>query len=244
MEKDAGNSIKYYVCIPASERESLADIRHWSNIKTGVDGPELWLKDLDYAQAHSKEVKSLASKSIYFERGNQLYFLDSKLPERSVPSLLFTPIDRSIPVSLPSLNHNYFGIKETLPVRFVESNEEHEASAMVVDVALLATYMDTAPAVRTNLLRWCLIGKEKALVTGRPLLPLPGNTYWSRGDSFIPTGLDFELHVLIDAIHTTINSGRDKWLLWSDDSTYTPVLKSDLATLSRSSVKLSVDLAR
>jgi hypothetical protein len=242
MEKDAGSSVVYFLRVSSQRRDDLSAIRHWANLKTGVDGDDLWVKDLDYQQVHSKEVRSLSSKSAYFERDNHLFPMGSKLPERIVPSLLWTAIDRSIPVTMPALNHNFFGINEKIAIRLIDSADEHESTAMLVSVTALYKYMESAPVIRTNTLRWSVFGNSMALVIGRPLLPLPGTTFWSRGDMLIPAGLDFELYALAETVQASLNSARDKWLIWDEAGSYTPVMKTDLVPLSRSSVRGSKDM--
>jgi MoxR-vWA-beta-propeller ternary system domain bpX2 len=239
MEKDAGSSVKYYVRLSSQQRDDLSAIRHWTNLKTAVDGNDLWIKDLDYQQVYSKEVRSLSFKNAFYERDNHLYPLNSNLPDRIVPALLWTPIDRSIPVSLPTLNHNFFGITDKISISLIESQQEREAVAMLLPVPIISDYSDKAPAVRMSGLRWCLIGNDSALVIGKPVLPLPGETLWSRGDHLIPTGLDFELHALAESIQVRLNASRDRWLLWNAHGSYTSILKTEVAPLSRSSVRES-----
>ena len=117
-------------------------------------------------------------KTIYYESNGKLCLLNSLLPERKIPSLLWTPIERAIPIKLPSFNHNYFGITEKVTLTLVPSDTEHEAEVMVLTVSKLKTYIETAPDVRFKQLSWALLNNDLVMVAGKPLLPIDGNVYW------------------------------------------------------------------
>jgi hypothetical protein len=240
MEKDAGNSIVYFLSIPQAYKIDLARIRQWTNLKVGFDENIIWIKDLNYQQIYSVEVRSIPFATAYYEKGNQLYLLERKLPERNVPGLLWTPIDRALPVKLPSLNHNYFGIHDTIAITLQPSDHETDAVAMIVPLDILARYIDHAPAVRLEKIRWTIIGSDRAFLLGTPLLPIPGTSVWSRKDLLFPTGYDLELYSLADAIRKKINPGRDSWILWDTDNSYQLISKDSLVPLSRSSFRVTI----
>jgi hypothetical protein len=241
MEEDVTSGVNYYLSIASANRDDLAGIRHWTNLKVAFEDTRLWIKDLDYAQAHSVQVKSLPVKTIYYEKAGRLFLLNSLLPERIVPALLWTPIERGLPIKLPDFNHNYFGIHDRLDVRLVTQEEEKEATAMLLTLDVLAPYITEAPTIRLNKIRWTILNKNEALLIGTPLLPLPGKTYWQRKDMLIPTGYDFDFFLLEDVISKQVNPGRMNITLWNSDGSYISVPKDSLTLLSRSSFRLSVN---
>jgi hypothetical protein len=240
MEKDAGGSIVYFLSIPQAYKNDLARIRQWTNLKASFDENIIWIRDLNYQQVYSTEVRSIPFATAYYEKSNQLYLLDRKLPERNVPGLLWTPIDRALPVKLPSLNHNYFGIHDTISITMVPSDRETDAVAMIVSLDVLSHYIENAPAVRLEKIRWAVLGSNQAFLLGTPLLPIPGTTVWSRKDLLFPTGYDFELHSVSDVIQKKINPGRDSWILWDTDNSYQLISKESLVPLSRSSFRVTI----
>lgn len=239
MAPDVADGIRYYLAIAATHKDHLARIRHWPNLKVAFDDAKLWVRDFDYAQIHSVEVKSIPFKDLFYEQGNKLFFLNSRLPERLAPALLWTPIDRALPVSLPSFNHNYFGLHDTIEIRFVPSDAEADTAAMLVTLDVLGRYLQTAPAVRLQKIRWVVFNNTHALLLGKPPLPVPGETFWQRKDFLIPTGHDFELFVLADALQKKTNPGRDHWVVWQTNGTYVRIAKESVMPLSRSSYRLT-----
>lgn len=239
MEKNAGDGLKYYLSVGANHKDDLARIRHWSNLKVGLDGDTIWIKDLDYTQIISVEVRSIPFKTTYYEKANRLFLLDHNLPERNLPSLLWTSIDRALPVTIPALNHNLFGTPERIQINLAPRNTETDTVAATASFHVLEQYINHAPAMRLDRIRWVLLHGE-ALLLGTPPLPIPGNTYWARKDHLIPTGLDFELFILSDLIQRKINPGRDHWILWTASGSYSLVPKANFATLTKSSFRLTM----
>lgn len=241
MANHVTGSVSYYLAIRREHVDDLAQIRHWPNLKVGYEEDMLWIKDLDYAQAHSVSVRSIPFKTIYFEEKGRLVLLNHLLPERTVPSLLWTPIDRALTVKRPELNHHFFGINERLSVKLIATEEETEGIAVVVPLLYLQDYIITAPLMRLQNLRWCVLGKERALLMGKPLLPLPGKVYWQRKDFLLPAGYDFDLPLLTDVLHKRINPGRDRWVLWDKEDEYSFIEKASMIGLSRSSFRQTMD---
>ncbi len=234
-------SVKYYLSISKDHLDDLAQVRQWGNLKVGFEEGLCWIKDFDYAQAHSVEVKSIPFKSIYYEKEGKLILLDHLLSERAVPSVLWTPIERALTIQLPSLNHNFFGIEEKLTVRLVEVQEETEGLAMITSLILLQNYIPSAPTLRLQNLRWCILNSGQVLLVGKPFLPLPGKIYWQRKDFLLPAGYDFDLPLLTDALHKRISPERSNWVLWNTDGSYSLLPKTNLIALSRSSFQLTMN---
>ncbi|RYY51458.1 MAG: hypothetical protein EOO06_00200 [Chitinophagaceae bacterium] len=239
MAKDAASSIGYLVRVDKASRGHLAAIRHWQNLKLAFDGDRIWIKDIWEAQLQSVELKSIPYKTVFYERDTKLYPLGSLLPSGNIPAVLWTPIERALPIDLPAFNHNYFGVDEKVSIKLIPSEKEVDAMAMITTIASLEQYMNTAPAVRLQPIMWTILNNDKALLIGKPLLPLNGQAFWQMGRSLLPAGYELDLHILNDTVCNMLDPGRSAWILWDTDSTYTLVDKADLQSLSRSSFRLS-----
>jgi hypothetical protein len=240
MANHAANDIGYYLLIEEKHRADLAGLRKWGNLKTAFEENFIWVKDFDYAQVFSLQVKSIPYKKLFYSRNGKLFPLNSLLPDRNIPALLWTPIDRALPVKLPLFNHNYFGIHEKIAVNLVPGETEAAASAMITGIDVLESYIQTAAAIRLQKLKWTILNNDKVLLVGTPLLPLKGNVYWQRRDFLLPAGYDLELPLLTEAFNNTINPWHDALVIWNSDSTYFTVEKSDLRPLSLSSFRFSM----
>jgi len=240
MAQDPAVGLNYYICIDRSRSEDLASIRHWRHLRMANNGEVIWIKDLDNEHINGIEVKSLPFKDIYYEKDGKLYRQHSRLPERNVPALLWSSIDRVLAVSRPSYNSNYFGMDETINMQLVPTDELEEAAAMITTCDLFSEYIGSAPAIRMRDLRWTLLNASKVLVLGKPILPLDGDVYWNCCGMLLPAGFRFDLHVLSKELATKMESEHDALIVWNKNNTYFTVERSALCSLTRASVRLTL----
>lgn len=240
MAKDASNDLTYFLSIDASKSEDLASIRHWSSLKLAFEENLIWVKDLDYSQLNSLTVKSIPFHRSYEAKDGKLFPLNSLLPERTVPGLLWTPIERALPVELPDLNHNYFGFDQTLSCSLVKSEAEQSAIASLHSLDSLLAYATSAPEIRMKNLEWVILSDQSVLVYGKPLLPLSGNDFWLHENHLLPAGTDFELPILSEVFYKALQPETPSIVLWKDDAGYQLIPRSSFQQLSLSSIRLTI----
>jgi len=226
--------------IDAARTGMLGRIRHWSNLKIAFDGNDTWVRDLSTEQLQSTEIRSIPYKKLYYLSGQKLFPEGSLLPETTVPTVLWTPIDRGLPLQLPP-HTPVPELTEVIHIRLVPSEEEQEAFALLTEVKVLEKYMHNAPAIRLQNLQWVLTGTHRALITGTPLLPLPGSVYWRRNNQLLPAGYNFEWHVLGDVINRKLDPGNDSWTVWDEAGNWFRIAKKELGPLSTGSFRRSFE---
>lgn len=236
MAKNTPNDLTYFLALDVAHEHYLGALRSWENLKMAHNDSLIWVKDLRWDQIESMEVKTIPHKTMYYARDNKLFPLHSLLPEKNVPALLWTPIERAISIELPALNHNYFGLSQSLEIRLVPANHEAPAYAMLVNLHSLQTYLFDAANVRVEHLQWVVINGNQALVMGFPVLPISGEVYWKKNDFLIPAGYDFEFYSVQHALDNLINSTGEHWVVWQVDGSYYLVKKNDFRPLSKSSL--------
>ena len=239
MATNSPDGINYFLVIDEHRKNDLGAIRHWANIMVGFDENQIWLKDLEYDQVNSTTVKSIPYKKVYYEKDSMLYLQNSRLPDRTIPSLVWTKIDRALPIEVPSFNHNFFGIKEDIHIQLIPSDREFEAVGMLTKMDLLKAFINTAPAIRLQGLKWVLLNNDAVFILGNPMLPIQGEVFWKYRDMLMPVGYDFELHVIRDTINDSLNPTQDKWIVWNKDATYFDIEKEAFAALSLGSFRIT-----
>jgi len=239
MAKDVANNLNYFLLLDEKDQSYLGSIRHWENLKVGFDEQRIWLKDLDYAQMLSVEIQTLPSKKIYSEKEGKLFPVGSLLPEGRVPSVMWTPIDRAFPVKMPSLNHNYFGLNDSIEIQLVETANEQASYALLVSLKDLESYLETAASVRLKDLSWTILNEKNALIIGTPILPLEGAAFWLDGQFLFPAGFSLELRSLNRQLETLLEIGAGDLVLWHVSGTYTLIRENELESLTRSSFQLT-----
>ncbi|SEM66068.1 hypothetical protein SAMN05421856_105133 [Chryseobacterium taichungense] len=240
MAKDPSEHIKeFWAEIPRPNEEYLGSIRDWSNLQVALDDEMIWLKGFTAEQAVSPEIQQLPNFILYELRDGLLFRKNALVPSKKIRSaLLWTPIDKALRLTFPVSNNNFFGIDEKVEVKLKAGEDEKPVVALVSSIDEIKDSLIALPKFKLEKLDWIIID-DKALFLGTPLLSLPGKTYWTKDDHLIPAGFDFEFKNLSSLLQRKYNANRDHWLLWSENGSFFPVLKSDFRKLSVSSFRLT-----
>lgn len=229
----------YFLEIKKEHKDFLGSIRHWDNLKVAFETDTIWIKDFSLEQIDATEIQQIPYKTIYELKDNLLFEKGKLLPTRKLPSgLLWTPILRALPVSLPKFNHNFFGVDQKLKIVLKHSEDIKEAIALLVDYEELKLYIESAPKYRLEPLQWVVIDKS-ALIIGSPLLPIKGTTYWIDNNFLIPTGYNFEWFALVKILQEKLNPSEENIILWNTDNSYSIIPKKTIKQLSISSFRLT-----
>jgi hypothetical protein len=214
MAANATDGITWLLAVQRGHKDWLAPIRHWQHLTMATDEDKIWVTGFSQQEITGVIVKSIPVKTIWYQQGPYLFPEGSILPARKAPSLLWSPIERGLPLELPPENHNYFGVSDKVVIRLVETQQEHAAAALIVAIDDLKLLMETAPAIRLKPLKWSIINNQDALIVGVPLLPVPGNTFWQEGNFLIPAGYDFEWPSLRKTVGKMTNNSEPSLLIW------------------------------
>jgi len=240
MAKDPSEHIKeFWAEIPGSDEECLGSIRDWINIQVALDDETIWLKGFTAEQAVSPEIQQLPNFIFYELREGLLFRKNALVPSKKIRSaLLWTPIDKALRLTFPISNNNFFGIDEKVKVKLKAAEDEKPAVALMSSMNEIKDSLIALPKFKLENMDWIIID-DKALFLGTPLLSFPGKTYWAKDDHIIPAGFDFEFKNLSGLLQRKYNANRDHWLLWSENGSFLPILKSDFRKLSVSSFRLT-----
>ena len=237
MATDITESLTYFLQIDSVHKQDLASIRKWTNLKVAFDKNKIWVCNFESYQIDAIEVKSMPNKTLFYSKNNKLFLLNSLLPNTKEPSLLWTPIERALPIEIKKFNHNYFGLTEKIDIKLVKDETENEAQVLLTNLSILLTYVEKASEIRLKKIQWVFINNEKVLLFGKPILPINASVYWIKNNAVIPTGYKFELEILNQQIDQKVNPDNDSWIIWNRDATYFKVDKSLLMPLSLSSLR-------
>ncbi|MBP6386802.1 MAG: hypothetical protein KA313_02540 [Pseudarcicella sp.] len=220
MAENTPNALVYFLKIEAKYKDYLQTIRHWDNLKVGIDGNNIWVKNFTEKQVSNAQFQAIPFTKVFTEKMDLLFRIGSLLPDQKTPILLWTPIEKALPISSILLNQNFFGIAEKLEIKLVPSEEEHSASGLLVDIEMANEYIQTAPAFRLQLLSWTLVGKQKALILGEPLLPINGDIFWRKGNFLFPAGLQLEYPILEEEISEIMSKNANSLIWWLSEKEY------------------------
>lgn len=220
MAEDSTNHLKWYLQIDVQHKDFLAQIRHWDNLKVGILANKIWIKDFKIDQLENNILKSIPFVQFFYAKDQLLFPKHSLLPSEKLPNILWTPIERALPIENATYNHNYFGLNEIISIRLIQSDEEKEATYLMVDIESANHYISNAPAIRLQTLKWILIDENQVLICGAPLLPINGTTYWQNEDFILPVGYNLEFAILQNSIKEKLQLQQCQLIWWIDKENY------------------------
>jgi len=252
MEKDTGGDLgighvshsqqlgRYFLKIPVAYFQYIAQLRKWEHLTMAKQAAHYWVTGFCQEQISSSAVMTIPGQRAYYLLDDKLVPLGAKVPVGKKPELLWVPIRKAIPVTLPKYNHNYFGVQQNVGVQIVQDSQSapQPTYALLSPLATLASYTAVAAAVRLQHLQWAMVG-EQALIIGVPTLPIQGQAYWCYGNFLIPVGYQFRHFLITDVMVDMLGAGAADWVVWHVDSTYTLVGGGSIRQLGRSSVRLT-----
>ncbi len=250
MEKNIGDDLTFWCCLPENAQDYLGQVRHWDNLKVGTEGGRIWVRDLNKTQIESATVQSLPFVQRFSCRDNLLFPLGSALPNQKIPLLLWTPIQRAVRVDLPNRFYDYTKVFDNKPFilpKLIPSEIEKPAFALLTSLKELGNYVEIAAAIRLKPLSWVIVEtaqhieqESQVLIVGTPILPIRGKTFWLSGDFLMPTGFAMELPILQELWQQKINFYNMYFIVWQEDSTFFRVDKLAFTPLSLASFSLSL----
>jgi len=240
MEAHASNSLEYWISIQKPYERSLYPLRNRSHLKVAFDDGLIWVKGLSQKEINAGVVLSIPSVERYGHNKAKLYKYGKQLPSRIEPSVLWTPIERALPISLPKENFNFFGLTDEVSFNIIRSDQKRPVVGSIISISDLETYLKNAPLVRLASLKWCTLDTSTAIVLGSPLLPIEAKDFYAYGSFMLPIGFTLEHSVLVNVYSKVLSpEGRDIILI-EKESRMTRIPRDRFVSLNRGSLRLTL----
>jgi MoxR-vWA-beta-propeller ternary system domain bpX2 len=233
------NDIVFWLKSSVDQKEFLGQIRHWTNLKMAIDGGFIWIKNFTEEQSNSVEIKTIPFAQIFVDRNGLLFLKGSGLPSHKTPNLLWTPIERALPIEKPSFNHNFFGITQKLELKLVPSQNEKQTNIILVESELLEDFILKTSSIRLQNIKWVIANNNKVLLSGIPLLPLNGAGFWQKGNMIYPVGFSLEFEIFEDLLSENLTQNDSFFVWWQNEFTYSLISIDQFKPLSISSWRQS-----
>lgn len=237
--------MKIIAKISGDSLEVLRDIGHFDHLSIAQDGSNIWINNIQKEQMSTPQFLALPDVSFFQIKETKIIPYGKILPIGRMPDHLdFKPIQEASPLKIEEWNHNYFGVKDSIPLYLKKNN------AFKDPVALLAETTDynidtvlSAGSYRLNLLEFVLIDSSHFLIYGTPLLPLRGSHFWMRNNHFYPAGLELNHPNLEKSIIKALRSQRGpSFILWNADESYDIIGEELFSPLTRDSFRKSLHI--
>lgn len=128
------------------------------------------------------------------DNSGRLTPLDATVPVMMAPGEEWQPLIESILI-LPVASRMPGTPRERVELSLVRSERETTADALLLSLEELAVWVEQAPRVRLDRLRFAAAPDGRALVIGTPLPPVPGTPHYLCGALALPCGWGFAPHL-------------------------------------------------
>lgn len=228
----------FIALVKSNDLASLAPHRHRDGWKVAVHGDGTCFLKLPQSAENEEYFAHLPClKRWTLDDRNRLTPPGKELPDALLPELAWLPLASLLPITSTEIRENepFFG---HLGFSLIESSKEMDPSALLLPFHSFSTWAENAPFPRLSKIKYALCNSGQALITGPPLPPLAGQTFYRNHKLLIPSG--YALPSFIRAEDLT--RGNDQILLIDPDNTvhtigselFLPATRSSIRTTSNS----------
>ena len=230
---------EYVLRMKKKDLDALAIIRCINSIQVATDNEILWIKVPFKIYQDEISIKQLPVENTFMvDAERRLFQLGGLTPVDVLKELEWQPLISLINVELPvSLLPGK--VDQKISINIISSKNFQPGAALLTSLTVWKNYAETASSTRLNNLRFAVSEKNKVLVVGNPLPPLPGIEYWISNDILVPCGYDFEYRLESVLIKEQFNPGNDSLLLFNKEGEIQLINKSLFVPAKRSAIRLT-----
>lgn len=226
---------EWAVRMEPEEAVRAATLRGVAGVLACADDGVVWVR-VPAGERMESTVATLPGRRFRVLEDGQLVAASDRVPSAWLPDCEWQPIDVFFTVTLPVAGF-VSGRASRVRLQLVRSTRETEADGLLVDAASWYAFVDTAPEVRLNCLRFAVSGDGRVLVLGEPLPPLPGIRLSVSHGIAIPCGLAWVPAVDAETVRRVFDVADDATVLWTDSDEREVVSSESLMRASRSSAR-------
>lgn len=218
------------------DKAALGAVRCIAGLQAAMQGDQIWVRGID-SSTKDLRIQQLPAFATCRLGENDLLFPNKKItPIGKLPELEWKSLQSFISVE-PPVSAMPGEVQDSLPIRLVASKKEHNVEALLIDLATWKKYATTAPQVRLGNIQFAVSENDEVLICGKPLIPLPGKTFWLRGNILLPSGYDLELAVFAKMIQKRLDKEGASFILFRENGTWETIPFQDLIKGQRSAIR-------
>lgn len=230
---------EYIVVLAEKDAEALGQIRCFPGLQAAAREGHIWLRGIVAKTQPPVLIRQLpALQTFLLGPGEQLFPIGGLTPTSLLPPLDWQALPAFLPAELP-VSALPGSIGERVPLRIVASGRAEKGAALLTGWPVWAAYVEKAPAVRLQGLRFAASERSQALITGDILPPLPGREYWLQAGLLLPAGFDFEFPVLAELIRKKYNPENATVLIFDENGAFEKIDRNLFAPATRSAIRMT-----
>jgi hypothetical protein len=219
--------------------ETLGSVRNVASLRLAKHEGQIWVRgDTTSAESRLLLAGLPVCQSFELDDSGNLFPPAGLTPVGKIKELEWMPILEFIRPELP-VSALPGKVETTVPLRLVPAHQTEEGSALLCVLEVWKAYVEGAPEVRLNRLKFAVSANNQVLIVGTPLPSIPGQEYWLRDQMLLPGGLDLEFPFLSGRIAQKLQVPKDALLLIDPQNRWQIISADDLKAVTRSAVRLT-----
>jgi hypothetical protein len=105
-----------------------------------------------------------------------------------------------------------------ISISLVRNENSYPAYALQTSFAAWKNYVDEAPLVRLQALKFVVSSLDEVLIIGEPLPPIPGKSYWLNEDLLMPAGFNFDPPFLGQLLNQKLKVQTPSYILFNEEA--------------------------
>jgi len=225
--------------INKSDLNSLATVRCIGGLQVAEEENAIWLRGIHETVNIDSRLRQLPVKNTFIVDENDMLFVPGGLtPIDQLKELQWQALSSFIKVELP-VSVMPGKPNKQITIKIIPSGSVKEGAALLTSLSDWKKYSETASTARLSRLRFAVSDKEKVMIMGNPLPPLPGMEYWISNDILLPAGFDFEIPLTALFIRERFNKNGDAILVLDVEGRIERIEKTYFVPAKRSAVRLT-----
>lgn len=103
-----------------------------------------------------------------------------------------------------------------VPVSLLRNENPYPAYALQTDFAVWKNYVNEAPLVRLQALKFVVSSLGEVLIIGEPLPPIPGKSYWLNEHLLVPAGFNLDPPFLGQLLNQKLKGQTPSYILFNE----------------------------
>lgn len=227
-------------CLLSGRVTDLAALRLFPNIEFAEIAGAYWLRGSSLDDALEHELKKIPGLSRFaLLPSDKLRPIDSRIPDRTLPSALWQPLKEAVRATLPVAALSGENMQR-IPLVLVRDAEERPALALMLSLDAWLEFAAGASLARLALLRFAAMENREVLVLGSPLPGMPGLRYAGNEAILVPCGFTWSPKVEPGVLRQLFELQPDDWVILHEDHTHQVIRAEQFVPASRSAARRTV----
>jgi hypothetical protein len=237
MEANYAGDMREQVLVLAEKFKSqIGKIRTVPGWQAALHLDRIWLKGpLNNGEDQLLLYALPVIESYEIDEQNRLFPLNSLTPTAIMEPMDWQAITDFLPVELP-VSALPGTLQMHMPVRLLRVASTKPTYALQISLPVWRSFVDGAPLVRLQQLRFAVSTDQQVLVVGDPLPPVPGTGYWRNGNLLIPVGFDFDPPLLADLLVHRLDT-KEGFIVFNENGQWTNIPAYSLHDADRALIR-------